>query len=418
VLALIGAKEKEHDAQRLSSDARDNMEPALVKWTRIAEEIAKAGCSTFPRGPLACRDKWQTLFSDYKKIYDYKGATGNNEDYFRMSSRRRKELMLPPNFVHAHFQEMQKFLSQRPSLNPPHQRDSLDDNDHVHKTPAQLMEYCASHGIDPETLQDDDFADPVLQQGLVFMAGAGGSSTLPPLPEQSWKGKETVEMPLPPNMKADRRPPNMAVKRRQTSSQTRMVDVTESQGRQIVTSMQKLSEVEDKKVDIVGHIADKQLEYFKIRDREIAANQCGLVSTVSELSRAIGMEWQHRNSSPPFTPDHPPPTDNIGGTAPTGQQSQPRNGIPEWDAPRLEDLPNDAGVFTPRDIQHRREDKDDEDMCLIDSHGDRIASSEDQYMEPTVYVDIDGRPQMRSDYSTIPSVHVLSSLPHARISES
>jgi hypothetical protein len=98
VLALIGAKEKEHDAQRLSSDARDNMEPALIKWTRIAEEVAKAECSTFPRGPLACRDKWQTLLSDYKKIYDYKGATGSNEDYFRMSSRRRKELTLPPNF--------------------------------------------------------------------------------------------------------------------------------------------------------------------------------------------------------------------------------------------------------------------------------------------------------------------------------
>jgi hypothetical protein len=106
VLALIGAKEKEHDAQRLSSDARDNMEPALIKWTRIAEEVAKAECSTFPRGPLACRDKWQTLLSDYKKIYDYKGATGSNEDYFRMSSRRRKELTLPPNFLHAHYRKM------------------------------------------------------------------------------------------------------------------------------------------------------------------------------------------------------------------------------------------------------------------------------------------------------------------------
>jgi hypothetical protein len=111
VLALIGAKEKEHDAQRLSSDSRDNMEPALLKWTQIAEEVGKAGCSTFPRGPLACRDKWQTLFSEYKKICDYKGATGSSEDYFRMSSRRHKELTLPANFAHVHYCEMHKFLS-------------------------------------------------------------------------------------------------------------------------------------------------------------------------------------------------------------------------------------------------------------------------------------------------------------------
>jgi hypothetical protein len=49
-------------------------------------------------------------------------------------------------------------------------------------TPAQLMEYCASHGIDPETLQDDDFADPIAQQSQLAIDGAGGSATLPPRP--------------------------------------------------------------------------------------------------------------------------------------------------------------------------------------------------------------------------------------------
>jgi hypothetical protein len=53
--------------------------------------------------------------------------------------------------------------------------------------------------------------------------------------------------------------------------------------------MQRLSDVEGKKVDAVGQIADKQLEYFKIRDREITTNQRGLVSAVASLSRAIGM---------------------------------------------------------------------------------------------------------------------------------
>jgi hypothetical protein len=50
---------------------------------------------------MGCKDKWQVLFSDYKKIGDYKNGTGNSEDYFRMSSRRRKELNLPSNFCPA-----------------------------------------------------------------------------------------------------------------------------------------------------------------------------------------------------------------------------------------------------------------------------------------------------------------------------
>jgi hypothetical protein len=69
---------------------------------------------------MACKDKWQVLFSDYKKIVDYRKGTGHNEDYFRMGSRRKKEVNLPPNFCPQHFKEMERFLHQRPSVNPPH----------------------------------------------------------------------------------------------------------------------------------------------------------------------------------------------------------------------------------------------------------------------------------------------------------
>jgi hypothetical protein len=48
-----------------------------------------------------------------------------------MTSKRRKELTLPTNFVSFHFNEMDKFLSQRLVFNPLHQRDTMADNDHV-----------------------------------------------------------------------------------------------------------------------------------------------------------------------------------------------------------------------------------------------------------------------------------------------
>jgi hypothetical protein len=55
------------------------------------------------------------------------------------------------------------------------------------------------------------------------------------------------------------------------------VDIAESQGKEIVNSMRALSEVEVQKVAAAEVIANKQLEYFKLRDKEIASTQHGLV---------------------------------------------------------------------------------------------------------------------------------------------
>ena len=120
-MALIAAEKHEHELQKLSTDPRELMETAVQKWTKIADAMAKIGCSVYPRGIGACRNKWQTLFGEYKKIFDYKGRTGNNEEYFRMASKRKKELRLPANFCSSQYWNMERFLSQRPCLNPPHQ---------------------------------------------------------------------------------------------------------------------------------------------------------------------------------------------------------------------------------------------------------------------------------------------------------
>jgi hypothetical protein len=43
-----------------------------------------------------------------------------------------------------------------------------------------------------------------------------------------------------------------------------MIEVTESQGKELVNTMKKLGEMEDRKVATVGEITDKQLQYFKV----------------------------------------------------------------------------------------------------------------------------------------------------------
>lgn len=115
VMVLIHSKEKDHIACRLTFDAQDNMEMATVKWGRIADNIAKISFSQYYHKPSACKDKWRGLFKDYKKIEDYKIAMGLNEEYFRMGSKRTKELCLPANFCSIYCKEMDHFLHQCPT---------------------------------------------------------------------------------------------------------------------------------------------------------------------------------------------------------------------------------------------------------------------------------------------------------------
>ena len=135
---MLYAKEKEHATLKLTTDARDHMETTNVNWGRVADDVEKAGFLQYQQGPSACKDKWQGLLEDYKKIKDYKDATGCNEDYFRMGSKWRKELCLPANFSSSYFNEMDRFLHERPCLNPLHQRASLREEEPKPMTAKEL----------------------------------------------------------------------------------------------------------------------------------------------------------------------------------------------------------------------------------------------------------------------------------------
>jgi hypothetical protein len=78
-----------------------------------------------------------------------------------------------------------------------------------------------------------------------------------------------------------------------------MVEVTESQGKDLVLSIKKIGEVEDCKVAAVGEMAAAQLAYFKVRDRDISTNQKGLIDAVYSLSNVLGQAFASRRSALP-----------------------------------------------------------------------------------------------------------------------
>jgi hypothetical protein len=71
--------------------------------------------------------------------------------------------------------------------------------------------------------------------------------------------------------------------------------------------MQKMSNMEERKVLAAGETAQKQLEYFKICDSDIALTQRGLVSVVNGLSAAIMEAYaMHGGTKADFNGRHVP----------------------------------------------------------------------------------------------------------------
>ena len=80
-------------------DGRDLMTPENTKWCRISEQVMHAGFSQCSRDGASCKNKWNQLLPEYKRISDYLGRSGRNiDDYWDLLPVERKEEGLPKQF--------------------------------------------------------------------------------------------------------------------------------------------------------------------------------------------------------------------------------------------------------------------------------------------------------------------------------
>ena len=130
ILALIAAKREMFLEEVDAVDGRDLMTPDNTKWRRISQQVMLAGFSQCPRDGASCKNKWNQLVPDYKRISDYLGRTGRNiRDYWDLSSGERKDEGLPRQFSHEFYAAIDDWYGTRPQINPPHVRDVLSPHD-------------------------------------------------------------------------------------------------------------------------------------------------------------------------------------------------------------------------------------------------------------------------------------------------
>ncbi len=123
---MIKTKKVEHEASLGLVDSRDNMETSITKWKRISTIVTGNGRFEHFHSGMAYKDKWGSLYGDYKNINAYKIVTCHNEDYWEMSTKNKLAQGLFGSFYKSYFAFIHDFMHNKPCFNPPHSQDLMD----------------------------------------------------------------------------------------------------------------------------------------------------------------------------------------------------------------------------------------------------------------------------------------------------
>jgi hypothetical protein len=81
ILALVKAKKEKQIANFYNIDGRYHIETIVSKWKKISKHVMNVSNSTHFRNCLTYKDKWVSIFGDFKNVYDYMASIGKNEKY-------------------------------------------------------------------------------------------------------------------------------------------------------------------------------------------------------------------------------------------------------------------------------------------------------------------------------------------------
>jgi hypothetical protein len=74
------------------------MKNSTVKRSLIAEVVMRESKSRNVRNRKECKNKWNSLLGDFRKISDYQVGNGRNMSYFQLSPEEREDAKLPKSF--------------------------------------------------------------------------------------------------------------------------------------------------------------------------------------------------------------------------------------------------------------------------------------------------------------------------------
>jgi len=73
-------KKTKHEKVMAKVGDQHKFETLVSKWRKILTLVMNAGCSTHVKNGPICKDKWNTITSDFKKIFDLVVGIGQNQE--------------------------------------------------------------------------------------------------------------------------------------------------------------------------------------------------------------------------------------------------------------------------------------------------------------------------------------------------
>ncbi len=62
-------------------DPQDQFETTIVKLGKFAKIVTQDGNSLHPCNGSTCKDKWGSIYDNFKETHDYMQSTGHSETY-------------------------------------------------------------------------------------------------------------------------------------------------------------------------------------------------------------------------------------------------------------------------------------------------------------------------------------------------
>jgi len=87
-MALIKCRHIKHVAQKGLMDLRAHIIPivVVVRWNKISKKLQKLIKSKMPRNGKMCKNKWNGINLDFKKLSNFHKGTGHHTSYWKLTT--------------------------------------------------------------------------------------------------------------------------------------------------------------------------------------------------------------------------------------------------------------------------------------------------------------------------------------------
>jgi hypothetical protein len=83
------------------------------RWDRIVKELQKATQSKFPKTGVMCKDKWNSLNFDFKKLSYYHKGTSNHTYFWEFLFADKERFHLPCQLNKKYYEAIEAFMGRR-----------------------------------------------------------------------------------------------------------------------------------------------------------------------------------------------------------------------------------------------------------------------------------------------------------------